>query len=55
MATDITQSRCAKKGVRNRVGDGIPVGVPQKTWMIRNPDTSQNEGTCLVEAVRVVA
>ncbi len=54
MPTDVTQSRGAKKGVRDRMGDGIPVGVPQKTWVIRNPDTSENGRTCLVEAVRVV-
>ena len=55
MPTDVTQSRGAKKGVRDRMGDGIPVGVPQKTGVIRNPDPSENERTCLVEAVRVVS
>ena len=54
MPTDVTQSRGAKKGVRDRVGDGISVGMSTKARMIRNPDTSQDEGTCLVEAVRVV-
>ena len=55
MPTDITQGSGAKKGVRDRMGDGISVGVPQKTWIIRNLDTSENERTCLVEAVRVVS
>ncbi len=55
MPTDVTQSRRAKKGVRDRMGDGISVGMPTKARMIRNPDTSEYEGTCLVEAVRVVS
>ncbi len=55
MPTDVAQSRGPEKGIRDRVGDGISVGVPQKTGVIRNPDTAENERTCLVEAMRVVS
>ena len=51
MPTDVAQSRGAQKGVYDRMRDGIPVGVPQKTRVIRYLDTSENERTCLVEAV----
>ena len=54
MPTDVTQSRGAEKCVGDRMGDGISVGMPKKARVIRNSDTSENERTCLVEAVRVV-
>ena len=55
MPPDVTQGRGAQQGVRDRVRDGISVGVPSKSGVIRNPDTTKHKGTCPVEAVRVVS